>query len=134
MLTRCITALHETPAAPLEVPPAARNGLAGLALATGLAAGLVLAGGGARAASGELHPAIAKPHYTCESTQAQKAAWQKTDWQKTDWQKTGWKKTDWQVAPLAPAHPARTCCDGQIGCAEYLPSSTALPQPHHWHG
>lgn len=107
----------QTPAASSRSSPDAVR-LGGIAL---LCLGLSFAPGGAVCSSGrmqrtagELHPAYAKPHFTCETLRPLRAAW----------------------------HPERatrdeaqqTCCNGQIGCAQFLPSSTALRQPHHWHG
>ena len=37
------------------------------------------------------------------------------------------------VAYRPDAKPALPCCDGKIGCAQFLSTSTVLRAPHRWH-
>ena len=62
----------------------------------------------------DLRMTVQSPHFTCEG-----------------------RVRSLSEAAYRPGDPATApvpCCDGQIGCAQYLSTSTVVRARHEWHG
>ncbi len=87
----------------------------GLCLAT--VAVVVLAGASAVAAPGDgLRMTVETPHFTCESGG------------------TTLSHVVFHPDRDASHHRALPCCDGQIGCAQFLSTTTVVRPGRRWHG
>ncbi len=82
----------------------------------------VLAGAGVvnaapcEARAGELRMTVEQPHFTCEGS--------------------GTMLSHIAFHPRRQAHavPVLPCCDGKLGCAQFLSTSTILHPMRQWHG
>ena len=74
--------------------------------------GLAAASQTAPARASSLRMTVERPHFTCEGSGVALS----------------------HVAYRADAKPVLPCCDGRIGCAQFLSTSTVLRAPRRWHG
>jgi hypothetical protein len=90
-----------------------RRSLLGVFVVTAVAGSV--AGGILPARASDLRMTVEKPQFICE--------------------KGGIALSHVTYHPGRKAHlrPALPCCDGQLGCAQFLSTSTVLHPPRHWH-
>jgi hypothetical protein len=67
------------------------------------------------AQASDLRMTVEKPHFTCEGGVQ-------------FYSRVAYRPSD------AVASPALPCCDGKIGCAQFLSTNTIVRQSHEWHG
>ena len=67
-----------------------------------------------RAEASDLRMTVEAPHFTCEGAQR-------------FYSRVAYNLDDNSAAPLP-------CCDGKIGCAQFLSTNTVVHQAHEWHG
>ncbi len=68
----------------------------------------------AGAHASDLRMTVEPPHFTCDGAQ------------KT-FSRVAFRPDDVATAPLP-------CCNGKIGCAQFLSTNTIIRQAHQWHG
>jgi hypothetical protein len=68
----------------------------------------------APARASDLRMTVEKPRFTCESSRASLS------------------RTAYHAA-ARPGGPALPCCDGQLGCAQFLSTNRVLHSAHRWH-
>ncbi len=73
-----------------------------------------------RAQAAELRMTVERPHFTCEghATLLNHAAWRPDA--------AGTRALLWQVSDAIDPGAPLPCCDGQIGCAQFLSTNTIL--------
>ncbi len=79
-----------------------------------LSAVLMLALGCGSSFGADLRMTVEKPHFTCEG-------------RVRHFSEVSYHPGETKGAPLP-------CCDGQIGCAQFLSTNTVVRVPHQWHG
>ena len=67
-----------------------------------------------RAEASDLRMTVESPHFTCEGAQR-------------FYSRVAYNPSQDLSAPLP-------CCDGKIGCAQFLSTNTVVRQAHEWHG
>lgn len=80
-----------------------------------VAAGFGVATGAPPAHASDLRMTVEKPHFICEKGGVALSHVAFHPGQKRD------------------LHPSLPCCDGQLGCAQFLSTSTVLHPARHWH-
>lgn len=83
--------------------------------------GTVVAGG---AKASDLRMTVEQPHFTCEGHGG-------------GFSRVAFRPgSDLRAAPSEAADDAAPlpCCDGKIGCAQFLSTNTIVRQAHEWHG
>lgn len=63
------------------------------------------------ASAADLRMTVQKPHFTCEG------------------RTPGFDRVSYR-----PGGAPLPCCDGQLGCAQFLSTTTIVRTPHQWHG